>query len=94
MHDAVAVELVHEDMDQVMAENFTDQEQFVLWVRDQDYDLDTCLELCDVVHFLNEDTSERETEESCSLTEAEYDFAKLRDLEDRQEFKLAWENNV
>lgn len=89
MHDAVAVESMHEGMDQILADNFTEQEQFVFWARDQDYDLDTCLELCDVVQFFNEDTSEKEAEEGWGMAAAESDFAKLRDLEDKQEFGLA-----
>lgn len=88
MHDAVAVELVHEDIDQILPDNFTEQEQFVFWAKDQDYDLDTCFELCDIVQFFNEDTSERESEEGWGMGAAESDFAKLRDLEEQQEFGL------
>lgn len=81
MHDAVAVELVQADFDHVMAEHFKDSEQFIVYTKDQDYDLDTCLELCDSIELLNEEIFECRVEEQSHVVLAESDFNDMLQME-------------
>lgn len=74
MSDQIAVQLVNNDFDQVLAEHFSDKEQFLLFARDQDFDLDTCLELCDHVAYLNEDVSNNALEDRPEIVGANKDF--------------------
>lgn len=67
---SVSVEFVRADTDSVLAEHFTDEEQFIKFSRDQDFDIETCLELCDTVEVLN--GSIRETR--MDMLSAQYDY--------------------
>ncbi|KAM3163728.1 hypothetical protein ACU8KH_02202 [Lachancea thermotolerans] len=81
MQDAVSVEMMGTDLDQTLSEHFTEAEQFWLYARDQDYDLDTCLELCDHVQLLNEDILTNNVEQRPEIVRAELDFAKFESRE-------------
>ncbi|AGO09903.1 AaceriAAL088WAp [[Ashbya] aceris (nom. inval.)] len=52
--DILELDIVRNDIGPVLEEYFTDREQFVLYAQEQDYDIDTCMELCDTVRCLNE----------------------------------------
>lgn len=88
MNDAVAVELVLNDIDDVMADHFTDQEHFTRYVNEQDYDLDTCLGLCDSVQLLNQDTCERDMEEGIDIVAAGNDFEEMLSIQERERQEL------
>ncbi|AMD21139.1 HEL142Cp [Eremothecium sinecaudum] len=61
MQDTVALELVGNDFPSVLEEYFSDKEQFLLFANEQDFDLDTCMTLCDTVGCLNEQLDSSET---------------------------------
>lgn len=78
LHDFVSIQLVREDYDHVLEEYFSDKEQFIVYTRNQDYDLDTCMDMCDTVAILNENT----TETRFDMLSAQYDFKmKLQNYE-------------
>lgn len=82
MHDAVAVELAQTDFDYVMAEHFSDREQFILYASEQDFDLDTCLEVCESIELLNQDILECRIEERSHIALAESDFKEMLQMEE------------
>ncbi|CDO92886.1 unnamed protein product [Kluyveromyces dobzhanskii CBS 2104] len=69
-HDAVLLQLVSEDCDQVFAEHFNDAEQFLIYSRQQDFDLDVCMGLCDTIETLNASTAETRSD----MLSAQFDF--------------------
>ncbi|QLL34331.1 hypothetical protein HG536_0G01900 [Torulaspora globosa] len=82
MHDAVVVELAQTDFDYVLAEHFNDKEQFILYANEQDFDLDTCLEICDGIELLNQDIIECQVEERSDIALAESDFKEMLQMEE------------
>lgn len=84
MHDAVAVELVQADFDYVMADHFDDGEQFIVYANDQDFDLDTCCEICDSIEVLNQDLVESQVEDRSHVALAESDFNEMLQMEEPQ----------
>ncbi|QLQ80249.1 hypothetical protein HG537_0D02500 [Torulaspora globosa] len=78
MHDAVAVELAQTDFDYVIAEHLTDKEQFILYASEQDFDLDTCLEICEGIELLNRCC----VEERSDVALAESDFKEMLQMEE------------
>lgn len=74
MQDHVSIQMMKSDFDETLEEHFTEVEQFWLYARDQDYDLDTCLDLCDHVQLLNEDILNNNFEERPEIIRAEVDF--------------------
>lgn len=89
MNDAVAVELVLNDIDDAMADHFNDQEHFTIYANEQDYDLDTCLGLCDSVQLLNQDICERNMEERIDIVAAGNDFKEMISIQERERQELA-----
>ncbi|QEU60570.1 hypothetical protein KDRO_D02590 [Kluyveromyces lactis] len=77
-HDSVSLQLVKEDCDRVFAEHFNDAEQFIVYSRQQDFDLDTLMELCDTIETLNGSTVETRND----MLSAQFDFrTKLENFE-------------
>lgn len=84
MKDQVSRDLVQSDYDEVLAEYFTDKEQYLLFAQEQDFDLDTCLELCDQVKLLNDEMLDNKTEQKDEILQADLEFnAYIEDQENR-----------
>lgn len=84
MKDAVAAQLAQSNFDEVMADHFNDEEHFIIYARNQDYDLDTCHLICDSVELLNQDTSERNIEQRDDMAAADSDFKEIISMEEKE----------
>lgn len=70
LHDSVSVELIKEDYDKILSDHFTDSEQYLIYSKHQDFDLNSCMELCDTVETLNQTI----TETRMDMLKVQFDF--------------------
>ncbi|SCV05823.1 LANO_0H15962g1_1 [Lachancea nothofagi CBS 11611] len=81
MKDQVSIELLDSNFDQTLADYFSNLEQFWLNAKDQDFDLDTCMELCDHVALLNEELTAQNSEEKTEIARTELEFEHVQKLD-------------